>query len=46
MKIVELKPFEQVKWNCIAGVEEWIGTNISFELHPGNKKPLLNVHPE
>jgi uncharacterized protein YndB with AHSA1/START domain len=46
MKITELKPFELVKWNCIKGADEWIGTNISFKLLPGDKETLLNSHPE
>jgi uncharacterized protein YndB with AHSA1/START domain len=46
MKIVELKPSEQVKWNCITGADEWIGTTISFKLQPGDKGTLLNSHYE
>ncbi len=46
MKIVELKPFEQVKWLCIAGAEEWIGTTISFKLNAVDKATLFNSHTE
>jgi uncharacterized protein YndB with AHSA1/START domain len=46
MKITELKSFEQVKWVCIAGAKEWVGTTITLTLHPGDKKNLLNAHPE
>jgi uncharacterized protein YndB with AHSA1/START domain len=46
MKITALKPFELVKWNCIKGADEWIGTNIFFKLIPGDKESLLNLHPE
>ena len=46
MKITELKPYELVKWNCIKGADEWIGTNISFRLLTGDKGNLLNSHPE
>lgn len=46
MKITGLKPSSQVKWTCIAGVDEWIGTNISFQLDPGNGKMLSDTHPE
>ena len=46
MKIVELKPFELVKWNCIEGADEWIGTTISFKLLPRDKETFLNSHPE
>jgi uncharacterized protein YndB with AHSA1/START domain len=46
MKITELKPFERVKWNCIKGDGEWIGTNIFFTLISGNKKNLSDTNPE
>ena len=46
MKITELKSATQVKWLCVAGADEWIGTTISFILEPGNQKALLNTHPE
>jgi len=46
MKIVELKPSALVKWNCIKGVDEWVGTNLSFQLHPGDKNTLSRSFPE
>jgi len=46
MKIIELKPSELVKWNCIAGVDEWIGTSLSFKLESVDNRTLLNSHPE
>lgn len=46
MKITELKPSGLVKWICITGADEWVGTTISFELQPGDKKNLVNSHPE
>jgi uncharacterized protein YndB with AHSA1/START domain len=46
MKISELNPFEQVKWHCIRGDAEWVGTNISFTLLSSNKKNLMNSNPE
>lgn len=46
MKIVELSPFDRVKWICIAGANEWVGTNISFTLENANKETLLSLHPE
>ena len=46
MKIIELKPAKFVKWNCIKGDKEWVGTNISFELIAGNRQTLLNSNPE
>ena len=32
MKIIELKPGELVKWECIDGPPDWIGTTLSFQL--------------
>lgn len=46
MKIVELRPSELLKWNCIAGADEWVGTTISFKLLGGDVESLLKSHPE
>jgi uncharacterized protein YndB with AHSA1/START domain len=46
MKVTELKQHELVKWECIKGADEWVGTSLSFQLLPGDKKTLLNTQPE
>jgi uncharacterized protein YndB with AHSA1/START domain len=46
MKITELKPSRLVKWTCIKGDEEWIGTHLSFELVEGTKQSLTKSRPE
>ena len=46
MRITELTPSKQVKWTCIAGADEWVGTTVSFELQPGDQDTLLKSHPE
>jgi uncharacterized protein YndB with AHSA1/START domain len=46
MKILELKPSELVKWKCLAGENEWIGTTLTFQLNAGNKKNMLDSHYE
>jgi uncharacterized protein YndB with AHSA1/START domain len=46
MKVTELTPPTQLKWTCITGAEEWIGTTISFELQSYQKETLLTIHPE
>jgi uncharacterized protein YndB with AHSA1/START domain len=46
MRIIELEPSKRVKWNCITGVDEWVGTTISFELESGDSDSLLLSHPE
>lgn len=46
MKVTALEPFEQVKWTCITGAGEWVGTTISFQLHAGDRDSLFISHPE
>jgi hypothetical protein len=46
MKIIGLITSEFVKWNCIKGDDEWVGTNISFTIIAGNKKNILDSKPE
>lgn len=42
MQITELKRDLQVKWTCIKGTPEWIGTHLSFKLERAD----LASHPE
>ena len=46
MKVTTLKPYEEVKWTCIAGADEWIGTTLSFKLDEGDQQTISNAHPE
>jgi len=46
MKITEIKDLELVRWNCISGDKQWIGTNISFNLLTGDKADLLISYPD
>jgi uncharacterized protein YndB with AHSA1/START domain len=46
MKVTDLKPYELIKWNCISGADEWVGTTISFKLLIGNTETLSISHPE
>ena len=32
MKVVESKPNKVVKWKCVKGPEDWVGTELTFEL--------------
>lgn len=45
MRITALSTNELVKWECIKGGHEWIGTTISFSLISNDKQNLLNTHP-
>ncbi|HET6254483.1 MAG TPA: SRPBCC domain-containing protein [Puia sp.] len=40
MKILELQQNERVRWNCIAGDAEWIGTTLTFMLQEGDMHSL------
>jgi uncharacterized protein YndB with AHSA1/START domain len=56
MKVLELDPARRVLWQVVDGPEEWIGTNISFDLkqdgdfssvlfkHQGWKEPVEFMH--
>lgn len=36
MKVVELSTGKRVKWQCVNGAKEWIGTELTFDLRPEN----------
>ena len=36
MKVVELVPGKRVKWQCVDGAKEWIGTEVTFDLKEEN----------
>ncbi|HEY4570252.1 MAG TPA: SRPBCC domain-containing protein [Kribbella sp.] len=56
MRVLETKPDELVRWEVVAGPDEWIGTHVSFELsqvddwaivlfkHEGWKEPVEFMH--
>ncbi len=56
MKVVEARPNELVKWKCVRGPEEWMNTEIIFQLafkqdqtfviftHANWKKPVEFMH--
>jgi uncharacterized protein YndB with AHSA1/START domain len=56
MKVVESKQGEVVRWECVGGPPEWIGTNLSFRLqakgpetyvlftHAGWREPVEFMH--
>jgi len=41
MKVLELSQDRRVRWQCVAGPREWVGTEISFELAPGNGETIV-----
>ena len=56
MEVVDAVPARQVRWRCVSGPEEWIGTEVSFDLvwkeeqtfvifkHAGWKEPVEFMH--
>jgi uncharacterized protein YndB with AHSA1/START domain len=34
MEVVDLTPNEHVRWNCVEGPVEWVGTHLTFDLKP------------
>ena len=41
MKITELNDSKNVKWKCTEGPEEWIGTDITFDLSQQDDQVIL-----
>src|SRR5690606_33572088 len=41
MKVVALQPYRRVKWECVCGHDDWIGTKVSFDLEPHAKGSIL-----
>ncbi|MQA67193.1 MAG: SRPBCC domain-containing protein [Alphaproteobacteria bacterium] len=56
MKVIELEPARRVLWQVVDGPQEWIGTNVAFDLrqdddftivlfkHQGWKAPTESMH--
>ncbi len=41
MKVVELIPNELVKWECVGGFDDWVGTTVSFRLDENDGKTRI-----
>ncbi|HVN24576.1 MAG TPA: SRPBCC domain-containing protein [Syntrophorhabdales bacterium] len=41
MKVVESKPNKLVKWKCVKGPKEWLGTELIFELKPKKDRTVV-----
>ena len=41
MKVTELTPNKKVKWKCINSIEEWIDTDISFDMEEKEGNTIL-----
>src|ERR1700682_5716446 len=41
MKISKLDPNKEVRWECIAGHPEWVGTTVDFKIEDKGYKSIL-----
>jgi uncharacterized protein YndB with AHSA1/START domain len=41
MRITGLEPSRKVRWECVAGDEEWVGTKIVFDLEKQGDQTLV-----
>ena len=56
MKVLESRPGESVRWRCVGGPDEWVGTEVTFRLrrdqeqtfvlftHAGWREPVEFMH--
>ena len=43
--MLELSQDLRVRWKCTGGLKEWVGTEISFKLAPGDRETVIGfVH--
>lgn len=41
MKVLELTPGKRVRWQCVDGAKEWIGTELTFDLREKDGTTVL-----
>jgi uncharacterized protein YndB with AHSA1/START domain len=41
MEVQELNPQKNVRWRCVEGPDEWIGTDITFELSQQDDQTII-----
>lgn len=46
MLIDEITPPNSLRWRCISGTGEWVGTVLTFQLFGGSSSTLMQSHPE
>jgi uncharacterized protein YndB with AHSA1/START domain len=47
MEVTRLRPLEQVRWTCVGGADEWVGTALSFDLiHADDETVVLFTHAD
>src|SRR5450631_1926253 len=41
MEVTEALPGERVAWRCVEGPQEWVGTEITFDMRDGDGETVL-----
>jgi uncharacterized protein YndB with AHSA1/START domain len=41
MEVTRLDPEGQVRWHCVAGADEWVGTHLTFSLTPKDDETVV-----
>ncbi|MFO0780168.1 MAG: SRPBCC domain-containing protein [Nitrospira sp.] len=41
MDVLKQEPFKKVQWMCVKGPEEWVGTEVSFDLKHENEFTIV-----
>jgi uncharacterized protein YndB with AHSA1/START domain len=41
MEVKELNPQQRVRWHCVEGPDEWIGTDVTFDLSEQDNQIIL-----
>lgn len=41
MEVKELDEQKNVRWRCVEGPEEWVGTDITFDLSPADNQTIV-----
>jgi uncharacterized protein YndB with AHSA1/START domain len=41
MKVIETKPNKSVRWKCVRGPKDWLGTEVIFQLKPAREQTIV-----
>lgn len=41
MEVQQLSPDQAVRWRCVVGPSEWVGTEVTFELSQGDDQTIV-----
>ena len=43
MEVTALEPGQRVAWRCVGGPDEWVGTNLTFDLKPEDGETAVKL---